>query len=89
MRAARASLAEYVHSDADNVVYVPNATTGVNTILQSLRFEPGDELLANDHEYKRAQAEGATHQQGAGIGHRGYRGQRTEGLAGAGCGTNP
>jgi isopenicillin-N epimerase len=49
--AARASLAQFVGADADNLVFVPNATVGVNTVLHSLRFEPGDELLVTDHEY--------------------------------------
>jgi isopenicillin-N epimerase len=49
--AARAALAQFVGADTDNLVFVPNATVGVNTVLHSLRFEPGDELLVTDHEY--------------------------------------
>jgi len=49
--AARAALAQFVGTDADDLVFVPNATVGVNTVLHSLRFAPGDELLVTDHEY--------------------------------------
>lgn len=51
MDAARAALAQFVGSDAEELVFVPNATTGINTVLGSLRFEPGDELLTTNHEY--------------------------------------
>lgn len=51
MDAARAALAQFVGLETDDLVFVPNATTGVNTILRSLRFEPGDELLTTNHEY--------------------------------------
>ncbi|HEY9903397.1 MAG TPA: aminotransferase class V-fold PLP-dependent enzyme [Candidatus Sericytochromatia bacterium] len=58
--AARSQLAVFVGADADELVFVPNATTGVNAVLRSaysstqersLSFNPGDELLTTNHEY--------------------------------------
>jgi len=51
LRAARAALAAFVGADADEVVYVPNATTGLNVVARSLPLRAGDEVLATDHEY--------------------------------------
>lgn len=48
---ARDQLAEFVGVDGRDLVFVPNATTGVNSVLRSLPFNPGDELLTTDHEY--------------------------------------
>jgi len=49
--AARAELASFVGADPADLAWVSNATTGVNAVLQSLPFSPGDELLTTDHEY--------------------------------------
>jgi len=48
---ARMRVAAFLNADAEGIAFVPNATTGVSTVLASLRFQPGDELLASDHEY--------------------------------------
>ena len=48
---ARAALARFVGARPEDIVFVPNATSGVNTVVRSLPFAPGDELLVTDHEY--------------------------------------
>ena len=49
--AARERLATLVGAHARELVFVANATTGVSTVLGSLRLSPGDELLTTNHAY--------------------------------------
>ena len=45
------ALAEFLNSHPDDLVLVKNATQGVNTVLHSLTFNRGDELLTHSHVY--------------------------------------
>jgi isopenicillin-N epimerase len=51
LRESRTVLGKYVNASADDLVYIPNATYGVNIIARSLNLKPGDEILTSDHEY--------------------------------------
>ncbi|HEU0295015.1 MAG TPA: aminotransferase class V-fold PLP-dependent enzyme [Anaerolineales bacterium] len=48
---SRIALGQYLQADANDLVYIPNATHGVNIIARSLQLKPGDEILTTDHEY--------------------------------------
>jgi selenocysteine lyase/cysteine desulfurase len=42
---ARAAIAQYVGVEAENLVFVENASAGCNAFLRSLSFQPGDKVL--------------------------------------------
>jgi isopenicillin-N epimerase len=48
---ARNALGQYLGVQADEVVYFPNPTTALNMVVRNLTLEPGDEILATNHEY--------------------------------------
>ncbi len=48
---ARQELACFVGANSEELVFVPNATTGINAVLRSLPFTENDELLTTNHEY--------------------------------------
>lgn len=48
---ARRAIGGFFGVGADDISLVTNATTGVATVLASLRLAPGDELLTTDHAY--------------------------------------
>lgn len=48
---ARSQLAAFVGAEVDELAFVPNATTGVNSVLRSLPFTPSDEILTTNQEY--------------------------------------
>jgi isopenicillin-N epimerase len=48
---ARTALGQALGGRADELVFVPNSTTGVNIVAQSFALQPGDEVLTTNLEY--------------------------------------
>jgi isopenicillin-N epimerase len=48
---SRNALAALIGADPADTVFVQNATAGVNSVIRSLDFRPGDEILVTAHDY--------------------------------------
>ncbi|PKC74274.1 PLP-dependent transferase [Rhizophagus irregularis] len=42
---AREAVAKFINAETNEVVFVQNTTTGINSVLKSLKYEEGDKLL--------------------------------------------
>jgi isopenicillin-N epimerase len=51
LRVAAAAVAAFLGARGDDLVFVDNATAGVNAVLRSFALRPGDEILMLDHAY--------------------------------------
>ena len=52
LKKSRDALADFLSCSSEDLAFIPNATTGVNTILRSLIFSEDDEILVPDHAYQ-------------------------------------
>jgi isopenicillin-N epimerase len=51
MQHARTELGRLLNVQADDLVLFPNPTSAINMLARSLDLQPGDEILASNHEY--------------------------------------
>jgi isopenicillin-N epimerase len=51
LRRSAATLAAFLKAKERDLAFVENATSGVNAVLRSLEFRPGDEILSTTHTY--------------------------------------
>jgi len=58
IRSQAAALGKFVNADPDSLVFVENATTGMNTVLHSLmpKLKRGDEIIITNHVYPAVRA---------------------------------
>src|SRR5882762_5328422 len=51
LRAGAAQVAQFIRAKPDDVVFIDNATAGMNAVLRALQFDANDEILATTHTY--------------------------------------
>ena len=51
LKKSKAALAKFIGCEAEDFFFTPNPTVAINTIMRSIKLNPGDEILATNHEY--------------------------------------
>jgi isopenicillin-N epimerase len=51
LRAARQRLGEFIGAAGDDLIFIDNATYGMNIVAAHVDLQPNDEVLVTDHEY--------------------------------------
>lgn len=51
LRSAAEDLAQFLHTQGNQLAFVENATSGINAVLRSFLWKPGDELIISNHLY--------------------------------------
>ena len=51
LKTAKKALAQFIHCSENDFFFIPNPTVAINTVMRSLNLQPGDEILATNHEY--------------------------------------
>ena len=48
---SRKALSEFIGCHMNDVIFSPNPSTALNTVIKSLNLKSGDEILSTNHEY--------------------------------------
>ena len=48
---SRKDLSSFISCDADDIIFIQNPTTAINSIIRSLKFDNNHEVLTSNHEY--------------------------------------
>ena len=51
LKNSRESLSKYLNCYMDDIVFFPNPSTALNTVIKSLVLNKNDEILTSNHEY--------------------------------------
>ena len=51
LKKSRRLIGDFIHSDADDLILIRNATYAANTVIRSLDLQDDDEVLVTNHEY--------------------------------------
>ncbi|WP_298391481.1 aminotransferase class V-fold PLP-dependent enzyme [Flavobacterium sp.] len=51
LKEAKKPFADFIGCAAEDFFFTPNPTFAINTVMRSLNLQPGDEILATNHEY--------------------------------------